>query len=210
MFIWMLYLCNFWSFIFTSRSVPLPIRFGIPRESFLISPSSSTLYALLGGIGATLASGFFDDAALAIVDRGLTGARGGAGGFDVEDFMRPEIKWRQYLLSRAKCAHICRVFRDYLMTNRWQTVDNLRYSRSTTDNHRQLNNCLPWFDREPFIPLTPTHQSSQKPSRHLFFNNATPPSFGQTRPPITLRNNSSHFSFFSLQYILTSVDFSFT
>ena len=30
----------------------------------------------------------------------------GAGGVDVEDFPRPEIKFRWYLSSRAKCAHV--------------------------------------------------------------------------------------------------------
>ena len=30
----------------------------------------------------------------------------GAGGVDVEELLRPEIKFRQYLSSREKCAHV--------------------------------------------------------------------------------------------------------
>ena len=34
---------------------------------------------------------------------------------------------------------IGRIFHDYLMTNRWQIIDDLKYSQSTTNNHRQLD-----------------------------------------------------------------------
>ena len=38
----------------------------IPIESFLVSPIPSTLYALLGGIGAALVSGVVDGVALVL------------------------------------------------------------------------------------------------------------------------------------------------
>ena len=36
----------------------------IPRESFFVFPTPSTLYALLGGVGAALAGGVVDGVAL--------------------------------------------------------------------------------------------------------------------------------------------------
>ena len=38
--------------------------------------------------------------------RSLEGVGGGAGGADVEEVPRPEIKCRQYLSSMEKCAHV--------------------------------------------------------------------------------------------------------
>ena len=38
--------------------------------------------------------------------RSLEGVGGGAGGADVEEVPRPEIKCRQYLSSIEKCAHV--------------------------------------------------------------------------------------------------------
>ena len=46
-------------FVFTSRSIASPLRLRIPRESLLVSPTLSILYALLGGICAALAGGVF-------------------------------------------------------------------------------------------------------------------------------------------------------
>ena len=57
---------------------------------------------------------------------------------------------------------IGRVFHDYLMTNRWLNVDDLKYEQSTTDEHSKLNRCFPWFDREPLTPL-PTPQIKKSP-----------------------------------------------
>ena len=44
------------------------MRLRIPRESFLIFPTPSTLYAILGGIGASLASGVVDGFSPALSD----------------------------------------------------------------------------------------------------------------------------------------------
>ena len=41
-----------------------PLRLRIPRESFLVLPTPSILYTLLGGIGAALAGGVFDGVVL--------------------------------------------------------------------------------------------------------------------------------------------------
>ena len=49
----------------------------IPRYYFLVSPTLSTLYALLGGIGADLSSGVVDGVAPALVLAGGVGASGG-------------------------------------------------------------------------------------------------------------------------------------
>ena len=46
----------------------------IPRESFLTFTTSSTLYVLRGGLGATLDGGFVDIVALALF--GGVGAKG--------------------------------------------------------------------------------------------------------------------------------------
>ena len=40
--------------IFNSCSVALPIRLMIPRDSFLVSPTSSKLYSLSGGLCVSL------------------------------------------------------------------------------------------------------------------------------------------------------------
>ena len=45
---------------FTSRSVAFPMRLRIPRDSFLVFPTPSTLHALLRGVGAALAGGVVD------------------------------------------------------------------------------------------------------------------------------------------------------
>ena len=58
-----------------SFSLVLPMRLRIPRDSFLVSPTSSTLYDLLGGIGTALVVGFVDGVSLA-----LTGGIGAGGG----------------------------------------------------------------------------------------------------------------------------------
>ena len=42
------------------------MRLRIPVESFLVFPISSTLYALLGGLGAAIAGGVVDGSALAL------------------------------------------------------------------------------------------------------------------------------------------------
>ena len=42
------------------------MKLRIPRESFLVFPTPSTLYALLGGLGSTLAGGFVYVFALAL------------------------------------------------------------------------------------------------------------------------------------------------
>ena len=44
-------------FDITSCSVASPLRLRISRESLLVPPTASILYALLGGIGADLAGG---------------------------------------------------------------------------------------------------------------------------------------------------------
>ena len=48
----------------------------IPRDSFLVFPTPSILYALLGGLGAALAGGVVDGVALAISDGVCAGDRG--------------------------------------------------------------------------------------------------------------------------------------
>ena len=42
---------------------------------------------------------------------------------------------------------IGRVFRDYFITNRRRTVDELKYGRPMTDDRRQFNRCFSRFDR---------------------------------------------------------------
>ena len=49
-----------------SRSVTLPTRLSIPRESFVVSPTPSTFYALRGGLGTDRGGGVVDGVALAI------------------------------------------------------------------------------------------------------------------------------------------------
>ena len=66
------------------------------------------------GLGAALDGGVVDGVTIVIVGgfgagdggRQVCGGGGGAGGVDVEEFPRPEIKCRQYLPSREKCAHV--------------------------------------------------------------------------------------------------------
>ena len=96
----------------------------------LCFPNPSTLYVLPGGLGDSSAGGVAYGVSLALDgevgagDRFLrgrgAGARGGvecdpqmerwggggAGGVDVEEVTRHEIKCCQYLSSRAKCAHV--------------------------------------------------------------------------------------------------------
>ena len=67
---------------FTSRSVVFPMRLKIPRESFLVFPTLSTLYALLGELGSDLAGGVVDGIALYLVSEvgaGDGGLRGPGG-----------------------------------------------------------------------------------------------------------------------------------
>ena len=58
------------------------MRFRIPREYFLVLRTSSALYPLLGGLGASIGSGVVDGATLAIalasgVDASAEGFKGG-------------------------------------------------------------------------------------------------------------------------------------
>ena len=68
-------LCNHPKIRFTSHSAALPMRLRIPRESFFGFPTLSTLYALLGGLGASLAGSVVDVVAIA-----LDGGSGAGGG----------------------------------------------------------------------------------------------------------------------------------
>ena len=54
-------------FIFTSRSVALPMRLRIPRESLLVFHTSSTLYVLCEGLGYAIVGGVVDGVSLALV-----------------------------------------------------------------------------------------------------------------------------------------------
>ena len=53
----------------------------IPREYFLILPTSSTLYDLLGGLGASLSGGVVGGVALSLA--GTVGASGGGHSSDL-------------------------------------------------------------------------------------------------------------------------------
>ena len=53
------------------------LRLRIPRESFLVFPTPSLLYALIGGLGAALSGGVVDGITLAIALSGGVGAGGG-------------------------------------------------------------------------------------------------------------------------------------
>ena len=52
------------------------MRLRITRESFLFSPTPSTFYALLGGLGASLVGGVVDGIALNLALVGGVGAGG--------------------------------------------------------------------------------------------------------------------------------------
>ena len=76
----------------TYRSVTLPVKFIIQRESFFVFPTLSTLYCLCrGGISSALVNGIFDDVDLFLYS-GVSGGGfqehggdvvGGGGGFRV-------------------------------------------------------------------------------------------------------------------------------
>ena len=95
------------------------MRFRIPRESLLVSSTSSTLCILLERLGAALGGGVVDGVAPDLIggvgasgegswERGGEGfgecapwgGRGGAGGVDVKEFPRTDIKYPQYLSLR--------------------------------------------------------------------------------------------------------------
>ena len=82
----------------------------IPKESFLVFPTPSTLYALLGGLADALDGGVVDGVALALFVRVGAGDgvyQGGVvGGVDVEEVPRSEIRCYQYLSSRVECNHV--------------------------------------------------------------------------------------------------------
>ena len=87
----------------------------IPRESFLVFPTPSILYALLGeityGLALALSIGVGDNGGFwrrrgLVCECDLHREEGGSVGVDVEEFPRPDINCRQYISSMEKCAHV--------------------------------------------------------------------------------------------------------
>ena len=79
------------------------MRLRIPRDSFLVFTTPSTLYALLGGVGAALVVGVVDGVALSL-DGGIGAGDGGLQGWGGGQM---ELMSRKFLGLKLSVVSIC-------------------------------------------------------------------------------------------------------